>query len=213
MGAPRNQLQERAFELMGGRLALDFANTVGGMRLVAPVERLNSFADLVSWGRQAGALRDEQARRLRAEGERRPEEAAAALRHAVEVREALFRVFRAVAEEREPPAADLERVNEELARALAHRRIVRRGGRFQLGWEEEPAALDAVLWPVLASAAEVLDQCDCGRVRICGAAATDECSWLFYDETRSGTRRWCSMKDCGNRAKARRHLERHRRRR
>ena len=44
------------------------------------------------------------------------------------------------------------------------------------------------------------------RVRMC--EAPDGCGWLFYDETRNGTRRWCSMKDCGNRAKARRHYAR-----
>jgi predicted RNA-binding Zn ribbon-like protein len=44
---------------------------------------------------------------------------------------------------------------------------------------------------------------DPARVRMC--EAPDGCGWLFYDETRNGTRRWCSMKDCGNRAKARRH--------
>jgi predicted RNA-binding Zn ribbon-like protein len=30
----------------------------------------------------------------------------------------------------------------------------------------------------------------------------------FYDTTKSGTRRWCSMAVCGNRAKAARHYER-----
>jgi len=47
-------------------------------------------------------------------------------------------------------------------------------------------------------------------VRICEATATDGCGWLFLDETRNRSRRWCSMKDCGNRAKARRHYRRRR---
>jgi predicted RNA-binding Zn ribbon-like protein len=45
-------------------------------------------------------------------------------------------------------------------------------------------------------------------VRVCGLFETHECSWLFVDETRAGTRRWCSMQDCGNKAKARRHHRR-----
>ncbi|TMF35809.1 MAG: hypothetical protein E6I26_09495 [Chloroflexi bacterium] len=43
------------------------------------------------------------------------------------------------------------------------------------------------------------------RIRIC---ANDTCQWLFYDESRTGQRRWCNMATCGNRAKARRHRER-----
>src|SRR5436190_1775578 len=43
------------------------------------------------------------------------------------------------------------------------------------------------------------------RFRIC---ANDTCRWIFYDESRSGQRRWCDMATCGNRAKARRHRER-----
>jgi predicted RNA-binding Zn ribbon-like protein len=36
------------------------------------------------------------------------------------------------------------------------------------------------------------------RMRICPA---DDCLWAFYDDSRSGNRRWCSMGVCGNRAK------------
>jgi predicted RNA-binding Zn ribbon-like protein len=45
-------------------------------------------------------------------------------------------------------------------------------------------------------------------VRVCGLYETSECSRLFVDETRAHTRCLCSMKDCGNRAKARRHFAR-----
>ncbi|MFD3733387.1 CGNR zinc finger domain-containing protein [Streptomyces sp. NPDC058632] len=46
------------------------------------------------------------------------------------------------------------------------------------------------------------------RVRAC---ANDECVLHFYDVSRNGTRRWCSMSGCGNRAKASRHYARTRR--
>jgi predicted RNA-binding Zn ribbon-like protein len=39
-------------------------------------------------------------------------------------------------------------------------------------------------------------------VRVCAA---EDCGWLFLDTSKNHTRRWCSMKSCGNRAKARRH--------
>ena len=198
------------FELMGGRLSLDFTNTVSGMRVVAPVERLNSYADLVSWGRQVGALDAAQARRLLAEAERDPGAAARALAEAITFREALFRAFRAVAENGAPAAEDLDSLNRVLSRARARERLLCRGGRCALAWPADDASLDRMLWPVARSAAEVLTSAEVSRVRICEATATDGCGWLFLDETRNRSRRWCSMKDCGNRAKARRHYRRRR---
>lgn len=66
-----------------------------------------------------------------------------------------------------------------------------------------------MLWPVVASAAELLVSVEqLPLLRICGLHESGECGWLFLDETRNHTRRWCSMKDCGNRAKARRHYHR-----
>ncbi len=197
------------FELLGGHVGLDFANTVSGKRLQEPIERLLSYEDLLSWARQTGVLSEARARRLSAEARRRPAEAAAALRRAIEVREALFRLYRSVAERRDPAPGDLEIVNSALARALAHERLVREGGRYRLAFPEKLAALDSVLWPVLRAAAELLASGDLERVRICEATPVDGCGWLFLDETRSRTRRWCSMRDCGNRAKARRHYRRH----
>ncbi len=199
---------EWTFELLGGRLCLDFANTLSGKRLREPVERLKTWNDLVSWGRQVGALAEDLARRLDLEGQRRPGEAAAALRRALELREALFRIFRATAEGNGPAAEDLELLNAVVARARSHERLVRAAGRYRFACPEGAVGLDAVIWPVARSAAELLTSDDLARVRICGAMPVDGCGWLFLDETRSGTRRWCSMKDCGNRAKARRHYRR-----
>ncbi len=196
------------FELLGGRLCLDFANTVSGKRLREPVERLRIWSDLVSWGLQTRAVGEELARRLDADGQRRPGEAAAALRRALELRETLFRIFRAIAERTEPAAEDLDLLDAILSRARSHEKLVRAGARYRLAFPEGTAGLDAVIWQVARSAAELLTSAELARVRICGATPVDGCGWLFLDETRSGTRRWCSMKDCGNRAKARRHYRR-----
>jgi predicted RNA-binding Zn ribbon-like protein len=196
--------QEYVFDLSGGDLALDFVNTVGGMRGVAPKERLHGYGDLVAFGRQSGALSPAQAGALGAEARRHAESAAAALEAAKSFREALYRLFLAVAEGRPPEHADVEALNAALARALPHRRLVERAGRWELAWDEAPA-LDAVLWPVADAAAALLTSPDLSRVRVCGMCEEDECSWLFMDRTKARTKRWCSMEACGNRAKARRH--------
>jgi predicted RNA-binding Zn ribbon-like protein len=195
---------EHVFDLTGGHLVLDFVNTVGGMRGVKPREHLHGLADLVAFGRQTGALSAHLAERVAAEAHRRPEEAAAALAAAVALREALYRIFFDRSEGRRPRSADLDAVNAALARALPHRRLVEEDGGMAFGWDEA-AELDAVLWRVADAAAALLTSGDASRVRVCGMHADDECSWLFLDRTKGRTRRWCSMKDCGNRAKARRH--------
>jgi predicted RNA-binding Zn ribbon-like protein len=60
---------------------------------------------------------------------------------------------------------------------------------------------DSVLSSVVRAAVELLTSLDHERI---GKCADDSCAWLFLDTTRSGTRRWCDMKSCGNRNKIRR---------
>ena len=55
----------------------------------------------------------------------------------------------------------------------------------------------------LAEEAELLTSGRLDRIREC--PGLDGCGWLFYDTSRNGSRRWCSMEGCGNRAKGRRH--------
>jgi predicted RNA-binding Zn ribbon-like protein len=69
----------------------------------------------------------------------------------------------------------------------------------------ETSPMDAVLWPIVWSAEDLLVSGERGRLKTCGSEA---CGWLFYDESRSRRRRWCSMSDCGNRAKAKRFYHR-----
>jgi len=208
--APAATGPEWQFELLGGRLCLDFANTVSGMRGESARDRLGDYAGLLSWGRQAGALPEAQVRALLALARKRPGEAEAVFREAIALREAIHAIFRAFAGEKEPAQAELDLLSQALGRALAHRRIRRGAGTCcALGWDDSGAHLDAVLWPVVASAAELLVSGEeLSLLRVCGMHETGECGWLFLDETRNHTRRWCSMKDCGNRAKARRHYQR-----
>ncbi len=196
------------FDRSGGRLALDFVNTVGGMRGVRPREHLLAYPDLVEFARQTGGVDESAARRLLAEARRRPADAEAALAEAKALREALYRIFLARSRGETPPGDDVERLSRALGAALAHRRLRCRGEDCALEWEDV-SALDAPLWPTIAAAGELLSSPgEVRRVRVCGMFDDEECSWLFLDESRAGTRRWCSMQDCGNRAKARRHQRR-----
>ncbi|MBI5304531.1 MAG: ABATE domain-containing protein [Chloroflexi bacterium] len=186
--------------LLGGALCLDFANTVGDHKTDHPSEHLTSYADLVAWSRHAGILDAQTARQMLAQAARRPAAARNVLRQAVALREALYRIFVARADDASPQSRDLDLLNQAIARAFAHARLISNGNDFAWGWEEE-IALDRMLWSITHSAADLLTMGNLDRVRQCG---DDECGWLFLDTSKNKSRRWCDMNDCGNRAKARR---------
>ena len=190
--------------LVGGRLCLDFCNTTRD-RDGEPEERLTDYAELAGWSWRAGFLNAEEAARLKRSGRRSPTEALAVLERAIALREALHGIFRAVAAERRPRPAHLETLNDELGRAMARSQVVSVDTTFVWVWTEGGRALDSMLWPIARSAADLLTSGELRAVRECGGRA---CGWLFIDTSRNRTRRWCDMRICGNRAKARRHHQR-----
>ncbi len=194
------------FAFDAGRLCLDFANTLGDRPMPQPhAEDLHSYADLVAWSEAAGILSGDDAAVFLRAAERHPSDAATAFARAIALREAIYRVFSAVVADAEPTADDLATVNAAIAEAMAHARLVPADGHFHREWVYEPSALDGLLRPVAWSAAELLTAEELHRVHEC---AGHDCSWLFLDTSKNGSRRWCSMETCGNRAKARRHRER-----
>jgi predicted RNA-binding Zn ribbon-like protein len=202
--------KEYGFELVGGRLCLDFVNTLNGSRDTGEVEeKLTNYADVVSWGRQAGIITEREARELLKEAARSPKEAEAVVLRARDLREAIYRIFSAVTHERTPAKSDLSILNGALSQAMAQSEIVGTNEGFVWDWSKggDRIALDRVLWPVARSAAELLTSDEMKRARVCEA---DDCTWLFMDLSKNRSRRWCDMKYCGNRAKSRRHYERKR---
>lgn len=200
------------YSSLGGRLCLDFCNTVGGHHtdpntgaLVIAADHLRGYEDLLEWARQLGVVAEDVVARLRGVAERRPDEADAVWRRALDLRETLYRIFVAVDREQAADARDLAAFNAVLAETMPHARLVSEDGGFRWDWEEAGDALDQVLWPVARSAADVLTAGDLRRVRACEG---ETCGWLFLDLSKNHSRRWCSMEDCGNRAKAKRHYRR-----
>jgi predicted RNA-binding Zn ribbon-like protein len=193
------------FELTGGDLCLDMANTVDDRPTDRPLELLRSYADLISWGEQAGAITREETRSLRRMSARRPSAARAALERAILLREALFGIFSSIARGATPPVEDLTFLNAALPGTLKHMRIVRKRRSFNWEWADDQAGFDHIARVVTRTAADLLIGGDLERVRVCAA---DSCAWLFLDTSRNRTRRWCDMSVCGNRSKARRHYER-----
>ncbi len=200
-----NVIQMPIFELTGGRLCLDLANTVEDRPGAYPKDLLNSYSDLVSWSQQARVLTDLEAQQLLEGAEFQPGEASSVLAQAIALREAIYRIFKAVAEDAVPEEDDLVSLSAAIAEAMTHARIVPTAGGFTWEWIDNEGTLDRMLWPVVRSAEDLLISDELDAVRVC---ASDTCKWLFIDTSKNHSRRWCDMKSCGNRAKARRHYDR-----
>lgn len=193
------------FKLTAGQVCLDFANTLRKRLTDHPVELLTSYAEFVAWSRMAGTITAKTAQDLLRAATQWPGEAQTVLKRAIRLREAIHRVISAVAEAHPPAADGLKTLNVELEEALAMLRVVPKGQGFAWEWGGPHDALYRVVWPVARSAAELLTSEELAAVRECEAS---DCAWLFMDRSKNRSRRWCDMKMCGNRAKARRHYER-----
>jgi predicted RNA-binding Zn ribbon-like protein len=191
---------------LSGRPSVDLANTVSWRASGRPVERLESVGDVVRWATQCRLIGDRDARELARQAKGNAARAALAVARIRALREAIYRVFSRLADGHAPHRTDLAAINRVLAQALGHLRVTTgTDRRFVLAWEKGSTSLDKLVWPAARSVAEILTSEQVGRIKKCPSA---NCGWIFLDTTRSGTRRWCDMRVCGNRAKARRHYHR-----
>jgi predicted RNA-binding Zn ribbon-like protein len=195
----------------GGDVALDFVNTVGGMRDDPPdpeYEALHSYADLVQWCLRVGLLSPQQARELLREAQRHPRRAQRTFADALALRELLYEVFRPLAEgEAPPPPGALASLEEAERDALAGGRLKPDAAHVRWSWPGH-AELGAPLWRVTHAAVELLAHGPLERLKVCA-----NCRWLFLDQSRNRSRRWCSMADCGTAVKMERFVARRRVRR
>ncbi|HVX66015.1 CGNR zinc finger domain-containing protein [Fulvimonas soli] len=182
------------FQFIAGNLALDFVNTVGN-RLAEPREYFREARDVQRWTRLSGA----------AELRRVGVPSAQHLGQIRLVREQLYGVFKRLVDGAAPDARLVAALNARLADVATSRQLVCAGGGVRWQWNDPAESPVRILGPVLLSAANLLTSDHVARLRQCEDPA---CGWLFLDRSQASRRRWCSMADCGNRAKARRHYGR-----
>lgn len=192
-------------DLLGGRPCLDFVNTLDWRGIDHPVEFLHSYHDLVTWSRHAGTISDQQTHRLSQKARKEPTRAAAVLQNAIELREAIYRIFAAIAEDLPVAESDLTIFNRHLGATMQSSKIIQHKQDFVWNTLGDSEKLEEILNPVVRSAADLLVSAERKKVKKCGDPA---CGWLFLDISRNRSRRWCDMRDCGNRAKASRFYKR-----
>lgn len=187
--------------LCGGVACLDFVNTVDhhgatpGHDAFAP-----GYANLLAWFEHAQLADRDAANSLLRLAQKQPREAAAVRKRAQSLRAAIRGITIALIHGTTPPDGDLLTLNAEVQRACACGSFIVADHRLQWTWTPK-RELDSMLWPIARSAADLLSDDRLARVRECAA---EECSMLFLDTSKNGSRRFCSASTCGNATRVRR---------
>ncbi len=195
------------FLFLGGTLALDFVNTEYNTTRGVSHDSLMRPDDVARWWEE---IRTRYADLPVVQGEdgmlAAPVFDAALLAAFRRLRAALHALFLSLINGTLPAAEDVAALN--MALALGHRALDPAGGALRVVYRSDQPAAAALLLPVALSALNVLTERDPRRLRQCD---NDRCVVLFYDATKSATRRWCSL-SCMDRARARQRYRKSRQR-
>jgi predicted RNA-binding Zn ribbon-like protein len=169
--------------------ALDFVNTdfAGG-------DTVPDAAAFVDWLVTAGMLTLDEgraARELVAGGEHIMPRVRA-------LRSAMRRIVEAFVAGRAPADADIARINAHLERVPVHEELIVEERGFTSVRRATLDVPDDLLYFLAEAARELFTSKSAQAIRRC---ANEECTHYFYDASKNGTRRWCSMAGCGNREK------------
>jgi predicted RNA-binding Zn ribbon-like protein len=190
-------------EIVGGALCLDFVNTVNS-RPMPEHDYLVDYSDLAGWANKVEILSPAQSNQLQKRAKRNVKEAENALQTARALRELLFQLFSNTAKGSELKNEDMVSFVRSYGEAISHARLIKKDDSYTTAWKVDQA-FDAVLWPIVHSAGELLLSRELGQVKECPG-----CGWLFLDTSKNQSRRWCSMNTCGARDKMRRYHKRQR---
>lgn len=204
--------QPRELPIVGGHLALDFANTVDDPLGPARHDHAANYPDLIRWASRVELLDQHQVDRLLGAAAHAPRAERTALHRAHQLRLVLNDLFSAVADQRPDITAQWQRLRPFVATAVAGAALAAAGEadhdreeairRHRWAWPQGEQ-LDAVLHPIAMAAAELLVGPDLPRLKRC-----TRCPWLFLDKSPNHSRRWCDMDDCGRAQKIERYVAR-----
>ncbi len=187
---------------ISGLECLDFINTVNWHGSDDPNkwrDRFHEYADIVWWAHYGGILSKKDMRSFLAAAKKSPARAEQALETARAFREIFYRIILARISDRALPETDLLSFNSSVKEAVLYGELVRKSESFVWQWQYDYKVLIAPLYPVIYAAAQLLLSEQLPNIGLC---ANSGCGWLYLDTSKNKNRRWCTMKVCGSRAKA-----------
>lgn len=100
------------------------------------------------------------------------------------------------------PSVHWDELRPFVTEAVAHADLVPSDSTYQLTWPET-TRLDVMLGPIGLAALDLLTSSQLSRLKKCAG-----CPWVFLDQSKNLSRRWCAMNDCGTHEKIRRYVTR-----
>lgn len=188
-------LNSAKFPLVGNHLSLDFVNTKvveNGM----PKDLLEGLVDVAAWAVAVKLLDLPKAKKLAKlwqETERREE-----FEEVLRFRKVLHSLVVAIARSESVTASTLREINTQLRKLTGYTEVLPSDEGFTKRFVLEIHAPSQLLGPVAEAASNLLCYGNPAYVKKCENPA---CVLYFYDGTKNHSRRWCSMKACGNRTK------------
>ena len=189
-------------DCVGGVLCLEFANTYAEEDDGSGYEVFDTFAGFIKWAEHAKILTSAEAEDCYLRSQAEPAAVGQLLEEIKALRQILHSIFFAIADNVQPPAKAVDGLNNNIKTVYAKLRLEQQDQRYDWSWSGWSEDLAAPIWPVVRSAAELLNSAELIRTRKCH---NETCSWLFVDKSKNHSRRWCDMDVCGNRAKAKKH--------
>lgn len=184
---------------LGGDLSLDFVNTVHDRHEEPLRDLLQNYLELVTWVYSANAINDSQKEKLLQKGLENQTEANQVYKDSLQLREAFYDFILNLINQDETSSANIQLINRRVSRVFSNLELTQLEGRFVLDWKAESFGLESVLWPITRAFADLVTSEDISRIKKC-----PNCGYLFVDNSKNKSRRWCSMEICGNRVKAQR---------
>lgn len=191
MGGP-----ERWPRSVAGHAALDFVNTDIVSQHDRSTDVLRSAGEFMAWCEYAGIAVDASASLDLSSAQKR-----VLVAEAGALRTAIRSIVEAIAQQRVADDKALAELQSAFSDAVG-RAVARVDGR-RLGWNWDPASPHTARSELAYAAVELLQGGRTDRIKVCPS-----CGFVFLDATKNGSRRWCSMDDCGKQDKMRRYIAR-----
>lgn len=184
-------------QLYGGRLCLDFINTIDDRVTEPENDYLSSIDDLIAWAFKLEVINLKIKKQLEKTASTNTHKAHEFYCQAITLRELLYRMFIGVIQGKRTFKIDLDIFNELLANYFSKLKLEQKGLRFEENLNLPTDSLYQITVPIFKDAYELMLTGMQKRIKEC-----PKCGWLFYDISKNGMRRWCSMETCGSRTKA-----------
>jgi predicted RNA-binding Zn ribbon-like protein len=188
---------EGTYKLVGEEISFDFINTISWRGTERENDWLDNPQNFITWALATGIVNAGQAKALKTQSKVDLENQ---LYQVHTVRNDLYKILTPFAFDKKPAPESIKKIDAMIYKISKHRHIDPKS--YQWVWDE-PVSFSEILAPVIWNAAYVISDLDHSRIKHCPT-----CNWVFYDNTKNRSRKWCDMEDCGSRDKSLRYYHR-----